>query len=323
MIGLLLLGLAALVAGAESGTTAAAGPRPPLAQVAAMMWFTLSALVKYLTGVACAFLLLVAARQARRGPARVARMLWLAAVGVLVAAALFAPWLELPDSLDSLVEQTGGLRYANALPDKLALAVSDQVLAPMGMGLAEARDLTRLATKVLTLVGFLGYLAWEARGVWLAATTPRRSARALALAVARSTLVYILVVSVWVQTWYFALPLAAAVLLGLQAVVARFAVAVTLTALPCLYWSYYLQESTPDGVFAIYAAVPLAVLGWGLLGARGRARRTTVLADARPVRLAADDGLEAGPAQRPPRPTMGGHPGREAPMGAGADAQSA
>jgi hypothetical protein len=301
MIGLMLLGLASLVA--ARSPRGIQRVRPPVTQVFTMVCFTFSALVKYLTGVAGAFFLVAAARQAPRGSARLVRILTLGVVGGIIAAMLFVPWLELPDSLDSLMEQTGGVRYANALPDKVALTVSDQILAPGGMVLEDARDLVRVVTKWITFLGFLAYLAWEARNVWQRSTSPSRAALALALAVARSTFLYIIVVSVWVQTWYFTLPLMAGVFLGSRAILMRLVTAFTLTALPCLYWAYYLQERTPDGVYFVYAAIPLAVLGFeGVRAWLARPRRVAGVTDNRPVvRAPADRAFGGAAANFPDR----------------------
>jgi hypothetical protein len=91
--------------------------------------------------------------------------------------------------------------------------------------------------------------------VWLDPRAPR-SARALA----SSALLYVVLVSTSMQTWYFCLPVSVAVLLGLRARVARLALAYSAAALPALYLTYYLRAQTPGWVFLLYASAPLVVL---------------------------------------------------------------
>jgi hypothetical protein len=181
------------------------------------------------------------------------------AAGV-VTVLLFAPWLELPDSLDPVLSQTGGALYANALPDIVSLSVSDQVLAPRGMTLAVARSTARGWMKLLVDVIFLAYLVWEVWHLWRTAAGSRTDAvRALLGSSIRLLMVVILVVSIWVQTWYFVMPLALAALLGWRSTLTRTVVAYTLTALPVLYTHYYLQDDAPDAIFWLYGLLPLLV----------------------------------------------------------------
>ena len=76
-------------------------------------------------------------------------------------------------------------------------------------------------------------------------------------ATARSSLVYVLLVSTSVQAWYFALPVSLAILLGLHSALARVTIGYALLALPTFYVSYYLRDLTPAGVWLIYGLVPL------------------------------------------------------------------
>jgi hypothetical protein len=178
----------------------------------------------------------------------------------VVTILLFAPWLELPDSLDPVLSQTGGALYANALPDVVSLVVSDQVLAPRGMTLAVARSTARGWMKLLVDAIFLAYLVWEVWHLWRTAGGSRTDAvRALLGSSIRLLLVVILVVSIWVQTWYFVMPLALAALLGWRSTLTRTVVAYTLTALPVLYTHYYLQDDAPDAIFWLYGLLPLLV----------------------------------------------------------------
>jgi hypothetical protein len=172
-----------------------------------------------------------------------------------VAVCAFAPWLELPDSFAPLLSETAGDGYANVLLDHLALGVAGRVSALSGLGSDQARSTTRAVERGLALGVFGAYLAWEARRVWSDPKTPN-----VVRAMARSSLVYLLVASTAVQPWYFALPLALAALLGWQDRLARIIVSYSLLAGPALYLSYYLRELTPEPVFVIYGLAPLLLL---------------------------------------------------------------
>ncbi len=151
------------------------------------------------------------------------------------------------------------------------------MLAPAGLRIGAARDAARMGIKILVDSLFLVYLAWEFRRVWLAAGSGHPQAvQALIEATARASLVIILVVSIWVQAWYFILPLGLAVLLGWRSRLARVAVGYTLMALPALYFHYYLQDTAPGAIYLVYAGVPLlpALSDW--LRPRLPARSTAV-----------------------------------------------
>ena len=238
-------------------------PRAGLLASAAM---TLGALVKYLSGLGLVWLALaLVARQ----ETWLGRRLMLAAVGVVSAmllVGLAAPWLELPDSLGPVLNETAGVGYVNSLPDSLTLALANSLSAPVG----PARTLERL----VVLVGFAVYLVWEARRVWTQA-----SPAAVARALARSSLIYILAVSTSVQTWYFCLPVAVAAALGVRRRLTQVTLAYSLLALPVLYVNYYLRDSTPVWVYLVYGVAPLLLLAPGL-ATRARARAHVPAAEA-------------------------------------------
>ena len=84
-----------------------------------------------------------------------------------------------------------------------------------------------------------------------------------------------------VQTWYFCLPLSIALVLGWRRRIARISLAYSALALPALYLSYYLRESTPAWIFLVYACAPLAVLIPDALRALRPPRVAPALASAR------------------------------------------
>ena len=213
----------------------------------ATLALSLGALVKYLSGLGLVWLGLAAASRARTWPRRVARLALLTVMSLVVAGVFAAPWLELPDSLDSLVNETARVGYVNSLPDTLTLMLANSA----GIAVDPARTLERF----LILASFGVYLVWEARQVWC---DPNRGGVARGLA--RSSLLYVLLVSTSVQTWYLCLPLTVALALGWRRRIARLTLAYSALALPALYLSYYLRELTPGWVFVAYAVLPLLVL---------------------------------------------------------------
>jgi len=266
---LLLLLLLALLAIAGRSTR-----RRSRQHAAAAALFTLSALVKYLSGLVLPLFAVAAVASARTLRGRVARLgLIGVAVGV-VSVSLFAPWLELPDSLVPLVEQTSGVRYANSVPDKAALLVADHILVQQTGSIAAARDTARAWMKVISMATFLIYLAWELRQQWRGAAVAGLDLATLVRGAARVSLAFILVVSVWVQTWYFVLPLGLCAILGWRSSLTRATVMLSTLALPVFYTGYYLQQSAPDFIYFVYAAVPLGVL---LVGRRSPSRSTRAL----------------------------------------------
>ncbi|HEX8966593.1 MAG TPA: hypothetical protein VF937_01850 [Chloroflexota bacterium] len=218
--------------------------------------FTLGALVKYLSGAGLIWVAVASAARAATWARAGRRLFLIALVACPITLALAAPWLELPDSLDPLLNETAGVGYVNSLPDRLILLLADHSAVPL--------DLARGVARMLVLGGFAVYVAWEVRQVW---SRPR--AARVARALARSSLVYVLVVSTSMQPWYLCLPLAIALSLGVRHGLARVALGYGMLALPALYVSYYLRDLTPGWIFLAYGCVPLIAL---LPGLTARAR---------------------------------------------------
>jgi hypothetical protein len=258
MIGLSLLAVVPLVG---------RGRGRAIDHVGAGLGFTLGALVKYLSGLGVVWVLVAAAARApsRRAGALHVGLVGMASLALFVAVSL--PWLELPDSLDPLLNETAGVGYVNALPDHLALGAAERVTVVFGSPEAETRELARVVERVLGLAMFGLVLALETRGVW---RDP--SPRSIVHATAASSLAVILVVSSSLQPWYFALPLALSVLLGWRDRLTRVVVGYSVLGLPTLYLAYYLREGTPEVVWLVCALVPLLPL-LGSLPARGRFKK--------------------------------------------------
>jgi hypothetical protein len=226
--------------------------RLPADHLTSGLCFTLGALVKYLSGLGLACVALAAAARARSWRARVGCLTLVVVASAALTGAVAAPWLEIPDSLEPLVSETASVGYVNALPDRLTLALADAVIAPAGVQAFQAREVARTVERPLALSMFVLLLAWEARRLW-SEPTPEQIVRATA----RSSLVYVLVVSTSVQTWYFVLPLVLTLVLGLGERVTRVVLGYALLGLPVLYLAYYLREQTPEALYVLYALVPL------------------------------------------------------------------
>ncbi len=207
----------------------------------------LATLVKYLSGLGLIWLALASAARAVNWPRRAGRVAALGLIAIGIAAAVAFPWLELPDSLDPLLNETASVGFVNSLPDIFALMLADRLAIPI--------DAARGAERLLVLICFAVYLAWETRRVW---RDPSRGG--VGRGIARSALVYVLLVSTSVQTWYLCLPVSVAAALGWRRRLTRLTLAYSALALPALYLSYYLREKTPGWVFLVYGFGPLLVL---------------------------------------------------------------
>jgi hypothetical protein len=193
---------------------------------------------------------LACAAPGQRGRLRLGRAALVIQVSLATVVVLSLPWLELPDSLDPLLNETAGVGYVNAVPDQLMLLLAEHFGA-----LSDTAVPARVLERLLSLLVFGLYLGWEARRVW-----QDRRASSIVGATARSSLIYVLLVSTSLQPWYFALPLALALLLGLRSRLAQVTLAYALLALPTLYLSYYLRELVPGIVWLIYGGGPLLLL---------------------------------------------------------------
>jgi hypothetical protein len=251
MVTFCLLAFVLLIRPSRALPTATARTR---ATTAAAVAFTLGALVKYLSGIGVVWLTL--AELVRGGSLKVALGRLALVLGVAIAIAW--PWLELPDSLDPLLDETAGVGSVNDLPATLL----QYALGAFGTPAL----VTHGAERLLVVLGFGVYLLLEAGCVIRLPT-----AAGVARATARSVLIYVLLVSTSVQTWYFCLPIAAALMLGWSARLTHVAVAYGLLALPTLYAHYYLRDSAPIWLDVVYVCAPLAWLMVEALRARARA----------------------------------------------------
>ena len=232
----------------------------------------LGTLVKYVSGLGLLWLALANVARSRSWPVRFAVLVAMAIIAGGLAIVAAAPWLELPDSLDPLLAETTNVGYVNALPDRLAMALTRYVGTPL--------DVSRGAERALVWACFAIYLGWEARNVWR-----QPAAASVAMALARSCLVYVLLVSTSMQTWYLCLPISIAAGLGVGNRPTQMILGYSLLALPALHLSYYLRDATPGWVFVVYGLAPWLVFVPGLavtwrLRARRRALEPAMLESA-------------------------------------------
>ncbi len=269
MVTFLLLSLVPL-----AGALGARGRRaePPagrrignLRWLASTVFLSLSALIKYTTGVVGLFYAVAWVRQLRSWRAA---FLWLAAAAAIAVALTLLtvwPWLKLPDILDPILDAAGGKMYTNSVPDLAALTVSDQILDPNALNLPAAQDTARFWLKVVTRAAFALYLLWEIRHVWrISGAGARAAAEAVVEASVRVFLVLLLVVLTWVLGWYFLWPLALTTFLGWRRMLSRVVVGLTLTSLPVFYYHHYWSWHMSGAALFAYALPPLLlpVVAW-------------------------------------------------------------
>jgi hypothetical protein len=219
---------------------------------------TLSALVKYTTGVVAVIAAVAWAAQGRIARARLVRLGAAVGTSILLVIATAWPWLE-PEALASIGDAAGGRLVLNSAPDLVALTIADQVLVPAGMEQATAQALGRSWMRSLTRVIFGAYFAWELWRLW------RRPTLQSALeAATRALLVVPLLVLTWVWSWYFSWSLALAVLLDWKSRLVRLVIAYTLVALPVVYAHQYLNRDLSGGAILLFTLGPLLGLIPGL-----------------------------------------------------------
>ena len=199
----------------------------------ALVSITLSALVKFATGVVA---LVWSVAYAAGGASWVHRLRRLAAswgVGLALAAILWWPWLGAAQAFVPFADAAGGRLVINSAPDLVALFVADNVLVPLGVAQPEAQAEVRFWMRVLTRAVYAGYVLWELKKLWpVAARGGQPAWRATTEAATRALLVLPLLVLTWVWSWYLSWSLILAVTLGWQSRLARVVVAYTLASLP-------------------------------------------------------------------------------------------
>jgi hypothetical protein len=240
---------------------------------------TLSALVKYMTGIAA---LLWTVAWVAQGPTRHQRLRRLAGsvgLGLGLAVVTLWPWVQTPQALVALGDAAGGKLVLNSAPDLVALTVADQILQRAGIDPQTAETAARFWIRLLTRALFVAYLGWELHRLWRAARHFRDPSEgkwrdepaadepsgataiqtATLQASTRALLILPLLVFTWVWSWYFSCSLALAALLGWKSGLSRVVVAYTVLGLPIVYAHQYLNQDMPGAFVLVFALGPLAL----------------------------------------------------------------
>jgi hypothetical protein len=240
----------------------------PTGERTALLALTLSASIKYATGVVVPLWAMAWAAQSTSTISRAMRLGLGLVLPVVLSALLWWPWLQTSQALQPLSDAAGGRLAINSAPDLLALTLADQVLEPGGLDRETSQTVARFWTRAITRTLFGAYLAWEMWRLWRRPVAVMETVRASA----RVLLVLPLLVLSWVWSWYFSWSLVLAPLLGWRSRLARLVVAYTLCALPVVYAHQYLTERLSGAFVVAFALGPLLSLLWPTRESSGRQR---------------------------------------------------
>ena len=235
------------------------------------------------------------------------RWLWTAAGLLALSVVLWLPWFDDREAGALLASlSAGGERYVNALVDLPTAWLATHVVDRAGQNIPAAEAAIRFWPRLILRLLFVLYVALEA--VWLyRATQPQpmgRDAPPAALpgstdgptapavssaptwrpaleAGVRSYLVFLLLVSTQVLSWYFVWPVVLAAALGWGSTLARIAVAYSVLYLPVFYAIHedLVQATAPWLIgYAFLPVIAFRVPRW-----RGPPTRPTSEATAAPI----------------------------------------
>jgi hypothetical protein len=226
------------------------------AQPLGILSLTLSALVKYTTGLAAVITTVAWASQAGAARTRLVRLGAALTITILTITATWRPWVQAPLAFASIGDAASGRLVLNSTPDLLALTIADQLLVPAGMELEAAQAGSRFWIRALTRVIFGVYFVWELWHVWQRPSLPRTLEAAT-----RALLILPLLVLTWVWSWYFSWSLALSALLdGKQSRLPWLVITYTLCALPVVYAHQYLNQDLPGAAVLLFTLGPLLAL---------------------------------------------------------------
>jgi len=180
-------------------------------------------------------------------------------VGLLAAATLmgvvvafYAPWWQGMQTVDPIVKWSQGPMFLNYVPDVLAQHLArERILMPGASPWEVALEEARGDVKTVARVIFALYAVWE---LWWA-----RGGRGIAASGARVMLAFLLVMNTWVLPWYFAWPLALALVAGWDTITGKVLVGFSLSAPAVMYYRHFWNPYASDWTFALYLA-PLAIV---------------------------------------------------------------
>jgi hypothetical protein len=244
-----------------AGLLALASPARRLASgfLAALLLFTLAALVKYVPAVLALLTATVWTRTLPRWRTRIATLGAACVMLGVVTIAFSAPWFDVPQLLQLRSNAvSAGDRYVNAIWDLPTTYIARRWVDRYGENLAAADESVRFWPRAILQVLFVIYVGLEVGRLWTARRVVQAErARAVAEASTRIFLVLLLVVANQVLAWYFAWPLATAASLGWRSPMAKLAVAYTVLYLPLFYAIHedIVRETAPW--LLTYALAPL------------------------------------------------------------------
>jgi hypothetical protein len=235
------------------------GCRPARAFVAALLSFTLAALIKYLPAVLVVLTAATWAGSWQGWRTRVARLATACVLLASVTIALSAPWFDAQHPMQLLSNAaSAGDRYVNAIWDLPTTYIARRWIDRHGENLAGADEAVRFWPRTILRGLFLAYIALEVSRLWTSRGAAHAvRAQAVAKAGTRIFLVALLVVSNQVLAWYFTWPIATAASLGWRSSLAKLAVGYSVLYLPLFYAIHedLVRDTAPW--LLIYALAPL------------------------------------------------------------------
>jgi hypothetical protein len=239
---------------------ASPGRRLVCAPLAALLLFTLAALVKYVPAI---LVVLTAAAWVPSLPGWRTRIATLAGVCALTAGvtiALSAQWFDRQHPLQMLSNAgSAGDRYVNAIWDLPTSYIARRWIDRNGENLAGADESVRVWPRTILRGLLMAYVGLEVVRLRSRSREGVRDVHATSVveAATRIFLVALLVVANQVLAWYFAWPLAIAASLGWRNSLAKLAVAYSVLYLPLFYAIHEdLVRETAPWLLA-YALAPL------------------------------------------------------------------
>jgi hypothetical protein len=233
---------------------------------------TLATLIKPAAVLVLPFFAWVWLRQQPDWTGRLGVVLSTAAITLGLAALLYYPWYQGPDTFGPLIMwSTVSPMYINYVPDFLSQRMVEQMMlngVPWEQAWLDARERVKLATRVIFVIYFLAE-------VWYLRTLDE-----LPAACARVFLAFLLLVNTWVLAWYFTWSLAIVATIPHARWLKLAVVGMTYSAITVTYYHHFMMDLMPSEYYALYLtplALPLIVALANLI------RRERKNAPARPI----------------------------------------
>jgi alpha-1,6-mannosyltransferase len=182
---------------------------------------------------------------------------------LVVIGAFYYPWWEGPQTIGPILLWSQGPMFNNYVPDILAIQLATQRIIDSGgtldptVALDQTRDLVKSVARGL-LIALAIWELWRARG-----------ASGMLGSGARVMMAFLLIVNTWVLPWYFAWPIALAVVLGWESLTTKVLIGLSISAPTVMYYHHFWHPYMSDSTYLFYVA-PLAIapIAWigSLLG---------------------------------------------------------